>query len=315
MKDTMIIRIGTRDSRLATWQAEKVQLLLKNAGHVSKLVFIKSEGDINLVTPLYEVGVQGIFTRALDVALLAGKIDIAVHSYKDVPTKPAVGLQIAAVLQRDDPGDLLLCKNEEARNEIIKAGTSSLQKNIFFKIATSSIRRKAQWLHQFPNSGVDNIRGNVISRIEKLKSSNWHGAIFAAAGIERLQLTEEETGPQLKLPWMVPAPAQGAMAIMCRENDAKMLEACMPLNDGDTALCTLAERDFLRILLGGCSTPIAALARVMGQEMKMDCDITSTDGKEKITCTVEGKKNDAALLAQKAAEQILLKGAGKILKR
>ncbi len=315
MSDDMNIRIGTRESKLATWQAEKIAGLLQDNGLANQLIFIKSEGDINLTTPLYEVGVQGIFTKALDIALLDNRIDIAVHSYKDVPTKLAEGLKVAAVLKRDDPADVMVCRNAFLQQEILHVQNKTAAQKIFLNIATSSIRRKAQWLHHFPYTAVDNIRGNVISRIQKLKSSQWHGAIFAAAGLQRLQLTEKETGPQIRLQWMVPAPAQGAMAIICRQDDMQMINACAALNDNDTALCTQAERDFLRYLLGGCATPIAALASITGDELTMNCDVTSPDGIQKITCTVTGNKNNVGLLAQKAATEIVQKGADKILHR
>ena len=189
------IRIGTRESKLAVWQATRVSNMLARQGHSCELVYIKSEGDINLVTPLYELGVQGIFTKALDIALLNNEIDIAVHSYKDIPTMPASGLMIAAVLKRDSPYDVLVS------NKPFNAETP-------ITIATSSIRRRAQWLFKYPGSTIENLRGNVNTRIEKLKNSTWCGAIFAAAGLQRLGLTEQETGPQLLLDWMLPAPAQ-----------------------------------------------------------------------------------------------------------
>src|SRR5580692_161515 len=171
------IRIGTRDSRLAVWQASLVLRQLQDAGHSLELVLIKSEGDIDLVTPLYAIGVQGIFTRTLDAALLAGRIDLAVHSMKDVPVQLAQGLAAAAVLPRADPGDLLVFRGDPSWIDD-RAGDAV--------IATSSLRRKAQWLHRFPHHRIENLRGNIGTRLKKLADSSWQGAIFARAGLERL---------------------------------------------------------------------------------------------------------------------------------
>ena len=165
-----ILRVGTRKSPLAEWQAQKVVDLLADHNHHSEIVFIKSEGDLNLTTPLYELGIQGIFTKSLDIALLENRIDMAVHSYKDVPTLMAKGLKVVAVLKRGNPFDVLVCKNREALID--------LQNDVPLIIATSSIRRKAQWLHAHKYSQIENIRGNVNSRLQKLKDSFWHGAIL-----------------------------------------------------------------------------------------------------------------------------------------
>jgi hydroxymethylbilane synthase len=168
-----VIRIGTRESQLAVWQATQVKDLLTQHGFTADLVYIKSEGDIDLKTPLYEMGVQGIFTRSLDIALLNNRIDIAVHSMKDVPVLPAKGIVQAAVLKRASYKDLLVLKDD---NSFLQ-NTQSVA-----TIATSSIRRKAQWLHRYPHHVIENLRGNVNTRLQKVKDSNWQGAIFAAAG-------------------------------------------------------------------------------------------------------------------------------------
>ena len=294
------IRIGTRESKLAVWQATRVSDMLARQGHSCELVYIKSEGDINLVTPLYELGVQGIFTKALDIALLNNEIDIAVHSYKDIPTMPASGLMIAAVLKRDSPYDVLVS------NKPFNAETP-------ITIATSSIRRRAQWLFKYPGSTIENLRGNVNTRIEKLKNSTWRGAIFAAAGLQRLGLTEQETGPQLLLDWMLPAPAQGAIAIVCKSSHSEMLEACAALNDEITAACTKVERDFLRQLQGGCSTPISGLATVEDDKIVFRGNITAPDGTDSIDVFVQEEFSQKDSVAELAAEQILSSGAGKYI--
>jgi hydroxymethylbilane synthase len=306
-----MIRVGTRDSQLAKWQAEMVSRQLEFHQHSTELVFIKSEGDIDLITPLYEIGVQGIFTKALDIALLENKIDIAVHSYKDIPIQPAKGLRIAAILKRANPLDMLVCKSEEAKAYYSKP--QNLGSANRPAIATSSIRRKAQWLHRYPGQSIESLRGNVNTRLQKLKSSNWDGAIFAAAGLERLGLTEAETGPQLLLPWMLPAPAQGAMAVVRREHDESLLEACAKLHDEDTAICTGIEREFLRLMMGGCSTPFAGLAEIEGDRIIFKASITSPDGRENIVVTLEEDKSEYSSLAQKAIHQLRQEDVHKIL--
>jgi len=295
-----MIRIGTRESQLAVWQAEKVKELLGGQGYKSELVYIKSDGDTDLKTPLYELGVQGIFTRALDIALLEGEIDIAVHSMKDVPTIIAKGVTTAAVLPRASHKDIL----------VPKPGDSFSDDGRHMVIATSSIRRKAQWLNRYPNSQVENLRGNVNTRLRKVADSNWNGAIFAAAGLERIGLRPVNA---IDLDWMLPAPAQGAILAVCRENDARCLEACAHFNDDDTSLCTGVERDFLRALLGGCSTPISALARVASGRLIFHGNILSKDGLQKIAIEKEALLADAMNIGHEAASELLANGGQQIL--
>jgi hydroxymethylbilane synthase len=262
------IRIGTRESQLAVWQATTVQQLLETHGYRAELHYIKSDGDTDLKTPLYEIGVQGIFTRALDIALLNGDIDIAVHSMKDVPTMMAKGIAQAAVLPRASYYDVLVPAPGYTPE-------GALGSRI---IATSSIRRKAQWLHRYPADTLENLRGNVNTRLRKVAESQWHGAIFAAAGLERIGLRPDNA---ITLDWMLPAPAQGAIMVVSRDGDAESQDACSPLNDADTALCTKIERDFLRALMGGCSTPISALARIASGKLHFEGNVLSVDGKDK----------------------------------
>jgi hydroxymethylbilane synthase len=305
MDSDSVIRIGTRKSNLAVRQAETVRNLLKENSYQSNLVFIKSEGDINLTTPLYELGVQGIFTKALDAALLNNEIDIAVHSYKDVPTQLAEGLVIDAVLKRDNPFDILVCRNKET--------IGLLQRNNPLSIATSSIRRKAQWLYWYKNSHIENIRGNINTRLQKLHSSDWHGAIFAAAGLQRLNLTENETGPQSPLDWMLPAPAQGAVAIVCRAGDEKSIAASATLNHEETAICTKIERDFLRFLQGGCSSPISAYAVISDKTLILKGNITSADGNKTVSIQIENDLHQHETMAEKAVAEMINKGGKDLL--
>src|SRR6185312_4308951 len=291
------LKIGTRESELAVWQASHVQKLLKEIGVDSELVFIKSEGDIDTKTPLYELGVQGIFTKTLDAALLNNRIDIAVHSMKDVPTQPATGIRLAAVLKRASYKDIFVFKGQRKDIESILNDRYST-----FRIATSSIRRKAQWLHRYPNHQIENLRGNVNTRLRKIDENNWNGAIFAAAGLERIHLRPKNS---IDLDWMLPAPAQGAITIVCRDDDKFSFNSCHALNDANTALCTKIERDFLRELKGGCSTPISALAVVENGNVIFKGNIFSPDGKRKIETEKTASMHDSYELGINAAKEVL----------
>ncbi|GGB13632.1 hydroxymethylbilane synthase [Puia dinghuensis] len=294
------IRIGTRESALALWQATQVKDLLEREGFATTLVPIKSEGDIDLKTPLYEMGVQGVFTRSLDIALLNNKIDIAVHSMKDVPTQLPEGIEQAAVLKRGPVHDLLVYKQD---TEFL------LHRDGVATIATSSIRRKAQWLHKYPNHRIENLRGNVNTRLRKLGEENWDAAIFAQAGLERIHLRPEKS---LVLDWMLPAPAQGAILVVSRGED-EILSACEPLNDANTALCTRIERDFLRTLLGGCSTPISALAEIEDGDIYFSGQILSHDGKQKAEIEKILPLDRANDTGKAAAEELLERGGRTIV--
>ena len=296
-----IIRIGTRESQLAVWQADKVKELLLVNNIPSELVLIKSEGDTDLSTPLYEIGVQGIFTRALDLALLKGDIDIAVHSMKDVPTQLARGLVQAAVLPRASSKDILVLKD---------SADFLSDSSVVPVIATSSIRRKANWLNRYPGSQLENLRGNVNTRLRKVTENNWHGAIFAAAGLERIGLRPENA---IELDWMLPAPAQGAIVIVCKADDENAFSACASLNDQRTALCVKIERDFLKALMGGCATPISALATVEGDMIHFTGNLLSTDGRQKLEINKTVLASDAQSLGVTAGEEIIALGGAAIL--
>tara|TARA_B100001564_G_C20633359_1_gene668399 strand:- start:331 stop:1239 length:909 start_codon:yes stop_codon:yes gene_type:complete len=256
-----MIRIGSRESELALWQAEKVKGLLEGAGLECEIVKIKSKGDIVLDKPLYELGVKGVFTKSLDIALLNGDIDIAVHSMKDVPTLLPQGIREFAVLERGDIYDVL----------IPGPGKSSASKTV----ATGSLRRKAQWLHKFPECEIVGLRGNVNTRIAKVQESKWLGAIFAKAGLERINLLPKNAE---LLDWMVPAPAQGALMIVGRDNNEKLFGAVNTLNHADSQLAVSIERAFLRTLEGGCTAPIGAKAEVVLESVKFTGSLHSLDG-------------------------------------
>jgi hydroxymethylbilane synthase len=287
------VKIGTRDSELAMWQANQVWNLLTREKIESELVFIKSEGDLDTVKPLYELGVQGIFTKALDAALLDNRIDIAVHSMKDVPTKLADGIRQAAVLKRGSFKDIIVYKNSPEFLE---------DKNGKAVIATSSIRRSAQWLHRYPNHTIENLRGNVNTRLRKVSTNEWDGAIFAAAGLERINLRPENSED---LDWMLPAPAQGAIVIVCRENDLDIYNCCRAFNDEDAERCTFIERSFLRELQGGCTTPISALALIENDNIIFKGSICSNDGKIKIDVQKEFRVSEYERAGMEAASELL----------
>lgn len=297
-----MIRIGTRESQLAVWQANQVKDLLSRQGVEAELVYIKSEGDVDLKTPLYEMGVQGIFTRSLDIALLNNKIDLAVHSMKDVPTQLPEGIAQAAVLKRASWKDLLIYKGDNFIFDDQLAASDAI-------IATSSIRRKAQWLNRYPRHTIENLRGNVNTRLRKLDESNWNGAIFAAAGLERIALRPHNS---VELDWMLPAPAQGAITVACRNNDHQLLKVCDKFNDADTALCTKIERDFLRALLGGCSTPISALAVISEGKLQFRGNILSVDGNHKVEIEKTIPVNEAADTGKIFATELLANGGQEI---
>jgi len=300
MSDRSPIRIGTRESKLALWQANTVRRLLEQNGHACELVPVKSEGDLDLVTPLYAMGVQGVFTKTLDAYLLSNKIDIAVHSMKDVPTQLAQGIIQAAVLKRGNTKDVLVLKDSAEESDMTAAHI----------IGTGSVRRKAQWLNRYPHHNIENLRGNVQTRMQKLKDSNWHGAIFAAAGLERMDMLTKEA---IYLDWMLPAPAQGAVMVVCRSGDQELATHCRAMNDDITALCTQIERDFLSRLLGGCSTPIGASATPENGKIVFKGNILSPDGKNKMEIELTDADTDANNLGIEAADILLKKGATDIV--
>ena len=262
-----VIRIGTRDSELALWQAHTVEKKLNDLGYKTEIVAVKSTGDIILNKPLYELGITGIFTKTLDIAMINGQVDIAVHSMKDVPTALPEGIVQAAVLERANEKDLLLYKTN--LDFLPQEAT----------IASGSLRRQAQWLHKYPNHKVVDLRGNVNLRMQKLSDNDWNGAVFAAAGLERIGLKPEKYEV---LDWMIPAPAQGAMVVLAMANDEFCWQAVSELNDLETDICTYIERQFLRTLEGGCTAPIGAIAKFTEDTIEFKGALFSIDGTQKI---------------------------------
>lgn len=294
------IRIGTRDSELALWQARTVQQQLEALGQKTMLVPVKSTGDLVLDKPLYELGITGIFTRTLDIAMLNEEIDIAVHSLKDVPTLLPKGVVQAAVLKRGNINDTLVFKNNEeflAQREAI--------------VATGSLRRKAQWLNRYPTHSIVDLRGNVNTRLEKLKDNeDWNGAIFAAAGIGRLGLKPKDA---INLSWMVPAPAQGAIMITALEADEETRAICDEINHEETQICTSIERKFLNLLEGGCTAPIGALAFIKDEEVNFKGVLLNRDGSKKIEVTRVEKLGRHLDIAQYCADYIIDRGGKRLM--
>ena len=293
-----VIKIGTRDSQLALWQAHTVENQLQALGYETQIVPVKSAGDLKLDTPLYELGITGIFTKTLDVAMLNNTVDIAVHSLKDVPTALAKGIVQAAVLKRANTLDILVTK------EVVDYTKSCT-------VATGSLRRKAQWLNKYPNHTIVDLRGNVNTRLQKLQDNSWQGAIFAKAGLERIDVLPSR---YTSLDWMTPAPAQGAMTIVALEKDPFCIEATQKLNDTPSQICTQIERDFLRTLEGGCTAPIGALAKIKGNTIEFKGCLLSLDGTKKIAIEKTISLNLAAKAGDTFAKEVLQKGGDVLLK-
>ena len=293
-----VIRIGTRDSQLALWQAHTVENQLQALGYKTQIVPVKSAGDLKLDTPLYELGITGIFTKTLDVAMLNNTVDIAVHSLKDVPTALPKGIVQAAVLKRASTLDILVTK------EVVDY-------KMPLTIATGSLRRKAQWLNKYPTHTVVDLRGNVNTRLQKLQDNSWQGAIFAKAGLERIDVLPSR---YTSLDWMTPAPAQGAMTIVALEKDPFCIEAAQKLNDTASEICTQIERDFLRTLEGGCTAPIGALAKIEGDTIQFKGCLLSLDGTKKIAIEKTITLQLAAKAGDAIAKEVLQKGGDELLK-
>ena len=292
------IRIGTRDSELALWQAHTVEKRLNDLGYKTEITAVKSQGDILLDKPLYELGITGIFTKTLDLAMINGQVDIAVHSMKDVPTALPIGIVQAAVLERANTLDILVHKGN--LDFLNGAGT----------IATGSLRRQAQWLNKYPTHTVVDLRGNVNTRMKKLEDSDWNGAVFAAAGLERINIKPTNF---INLDWMTPAPAQGAMVIVAMANDEFCRDAAAELNDIETEVCTHIERQFLKTLEGGCTAPIGALATFQEDDIIFKGVLFSLDGTEKIEINKTVPLQEWKKLGYNCAKEILENGGIRLM--
>jgi hydroxymethylbilane synthase len=286
------IRIATRTSKLALWQAETVKENLERSGHQCELIFIESTGDMQLTQPLYALGVSGVFTKQLDIALLEGKADIAVHSLKDVPTQIAQGLKLISVLERGAHQDVALIKDRSIFDRGHKA-----------TIATSSLRRRAQWLAQYPAHTTASIRGNVQTRLRKFaENEGMDGVIFAKAGLERLGLLPSDA---IVLDWMIPAPAQGIVGIVCREDDTISSDICSRINHNESFIAGYIERQFLSTLMGGCSVPLSAYASVSEERIHFTGAMHSFDGDNFYKVEKDFDRTDWKNAGQLAASELL----------
>lgn len=291
----MKLRIGTRGSKLALWQAEHVQSILHEHGVHSEIVIIHTQGDKVQNVALHQVGGVGLFTKALDEALLADEIDIAVHSSKDMPAQVDAALSIIAILKREDPRDALLAVKPDVHFENF---TRPLV------IGTSSLRRVALLKSYFPDIQIKDIRGNVDSRIAKLEAGEYDGIMLACAGVKRLGL-EKYIVQKLNTQSFTPAVGQGAIAVTSRTNFGHIEPIRSALNHSETESAVMCERSFLRTMQGGCTTPIFGFATVTGDKLSLHAGIAATDGSAVHRHTMEGSVAEAESIGQQVATHVL----------
>ena len=305
------LRIGTRGSTLAVWQTEWVRARLRESGSESERIEIKTLGDLVADVPLDRIGSRALFTKQIDDALLEGRIDLAVHSFKDLPTQLPEGIAVAAVGQREDPRDALVGREALEWGDLPRGGV----------VATSSLRRRAQILHSRPDLTVVDVRGNVETRLGKLDNQpSWSGILLAAAGLVRLGL-ERRIGERLAPALMLPAPAQGALAVTVRAGDtAAAAAARRAVHHPETALSVAAERGFLRRLEGGCQVPVAAYAELDEAggrpSLRLHGRVVSLQGHRMVEgrqAGVAADENEAAALGSALADRLLSEGASEIL--
>lgn len=292
------LKIGTRNSPLALWQAYEVESKLKTLGFETEIVPIISSGDKNLNQPLYALGITGVFTKDLDIALLNKEIDIAVHSLKDVPTQLPYNIQISAVLERDFPEDVLV-RNDDSEPLDIEV----------LKIATSSLRRRAFWLKEFPETEFADIRGNVQTRLKKLDDGIANATIFSLAGIKRMNLdiTYEQ------IPFLLQAPSQGVVAIASLSYNDKLNERLKTISHKETEICVTIEREFLKTLEGGCTAPIGAKAEMLDGQIRFIGRLCSLDGKNCIETDEIFDWNDSENFGEKIALKVLENGGKELM--
>ncbi len=301
-----MIRIATRRSPLARWQADWVAAALRDAGHEVKLVLLTSEGDVNQQT-IDGSQTVGLFTKRIQQAVLSGEADVAVHSLKDLPTQLDTGLELVAVPTRAPVADCLITAD----------GISFEQLPAGARLGTGSRRRAAQMLSQRADLQIEAIRGNVQTRLEKLAGEGFDGVILAEAGLLRLGL-ENHTAQRLSLDWMLPAPGQGALGLEIRPDDQLSKDALQTLNSHSTFACVTAERAVLRELKAGCLAPVAALARVENATLTLRAAVLSLDGQTRLETTAaidcpQPEMLAAEALGVKVAESLLDQGAGPLI--
>ncbi len=297
--------IATRQSQLALWQAYHVKELIEKKFSDIKVIINKmtSKGDKILHKPLALIGGKGHFTKELEDAMLEGKAHMAVHSLKDVPTFIPKGLELAAITKRQDQSDLFLSQKYKNFEELPKGAI----------VGTTSLRRKMQILHKRPDLKVKDLRGNVNTRLQKLKNGEYDAIVLAYIGLKRLNLIDEIKYSH-KLDFMIPPMGQAALGIEIVKANALAKEVATALNDEDTFFCTMLERDFLKAIEAGCSSPVAVNASIIGDEVVIKALIGTVDGKKIMKKALQAKKEDAKELGIKLAQLMLEGGAKNLLK-
>lgn len=302
----MMIRLGSRGSRLALWQAQHVKDRLEQShpGLRVEIRILHTTGDRITDVPLARIGDKGLFTKEIDRAVLSGEVDAAVHSLKDVPTRLADGLALGAVLEREDPSDVFLPGPNNP--------SSLAEQPEGARVGTSSLRRRAQLLHYRPDLIVEDLRGNLDTRMARLQEGHYAGAILAKAGVRRLGL-EAAVGEVLEPPTWLPAVGQGALGVAIRSEDTTTQELLAPLHHPETAATTGAERAFLRELEGGCQIPIGALATIEGDQLRLAGLVAAIDGDPLLRGEAAGPVDQAEAIGRDLARQLIDQGADEIL--
>jgi hydroxymethylbilane synthase len=297
------IRIGTRGSKLALWQANHVADGLRPlaAPRPVELVIIATAGDQVRDVPLAQIGGEGVFTKEIQRALLDGSVDVAVHSLKDLPTVPVEGLLLAAVPERGPTGDVFVSEGQRRFDDLPPGAV----------LATSSVRRRAQALHRRPDLRVTDIRGNVETRLQKLHEGGLDGIILAEAGLQRLGLAAAIT-EVLDPAWMLPAVGQGALGLECRADDEATLALVRRLNHVPTERAAVAERALLRALGGGCQVPLGAVSRIEGDVLSLRGSVVSPDGRRRVEAAASGSADDPEAVGRRVADLLLAREAGQL---
>ncbi len=300
------IRIGTRQSQLALWQAHYVRdaLISRNPGLDVELVGITSQGDKTLDVPLSEIGGKGLFLKELEEALLDERVDIAVHSMKDVTVTLPEGLHIPVICEREDPRDAFVSSRFESLEEMPEGAI----------VGSCSLRRQCFLRHYYPQLRVENLRGNVNTRLGRLDAGDYDALILASAGLKRLDMFQRIRG-ELSEACFLPAVGQGAVGIECRIDDEVVNQLLSPLNHADTSVCVLAERSVNECLEGGCHVPVAAYAIKQQDSLWLRARVGNPNGSLLLESELHGAPADAVQLGVQAAQDLLEQGAGDILRQ
>ena len=305
------LRLGTRGSKLARWQAEWVAERLQQLGCVVELIEIATRGDVERAQSIEEIGTRGVFTKEIQRALLSGDVDLGVHSLKDLPTEPVDGLVLAAVPERESPSDVLICPRSRATSgAALSAPYSVLPQGA--RVGTGSLRRQAQMRHHRPDLQIADVRGNVDTRLRKLDEGQFDAIVLAEAGLRRLGLADRIT-QRLPFNVMLPAVGQGALGIECRADDAKTRAILANVEDQATRAAVTAERALLEQLRGGCRAPVGAIARVDLGKLQLSAVVLSADGAQRLAADQAGSSGEAEALGRRVADALLAQGAAALI--